>query len=288
VILRKWLREPLVHFLLAGVALFLAASWIWPAPDAGRVITVTRADMLAQLQARAQVYDEEGFNQLIDNMSPEERAQLVRDTAETEALYREGEALGLADADQVIRARVIQQMRLLLMEEAAADVSLSDEEVRAFYEANKDRYAEGPSATFTHAFFSTERRGVAAEGDARAALQEMNAKGISFADAGQYGDRFLYQRNYADADRRAVEGEFGGTFADALFALKPGSIWQGPLQSEYGWHVVGLTALEPSRVPAFKDIADRVREDALTEARSKRAIEAVDRLMKEYEVVSEE
>lgn len=282
--LRKWLREPLVHFLAAGAVLFLLAGWIWPAPDPENIITVGDEQLLEHLQARAQLYDEEGFAELLANMSEEDRAQLVRDTAVSEALYREGQALGLAEADPLVKQRVIQQMRLLLMEEQASDVELLEADVRAYYEANQARYAEGARVSFTHVFFSKDRRGDRAEGAARDALAELQSDAVAFSEAGQHGDRFLYQLNYAEAATREIAGQFGDEFTQALFALEPGEAWQGPLESTHGWHVIGLRAKQQPRVPPFEEIAGRVAEDALAEARSKRAIEAIDRLMENYEV----
>jgi len=281
--LTAWLKEPLVHFLAAGAALFLLASWIWPAPEAGRVITVGEAQLLDHLQRRAQLYDEEGFRELLAGMSEEERAQLVRDAAVTEALYREGQALGLAEADPMIKQRVVQQMRLLLAEEEASDVELTEDDVRAYFEANQARYAEGARVSFSHAFFSTDRRGPGAEAAARAALVEMR-QNASFGEAGRYGDRFLYQLNYADAAAREIAGQFGEEFAVKLFEMEPGEEWQGPIRSQYGWHVIGLAERNAPRVPEFDEIAGRVVQDAIADARALSAIAAIDRLMENYEV----
>lgn len=285
--LKNWLREPLIHFLAAGAVLFLIADWIWPAPEAGHVITVGDEELLAHLQARAQLYDKDGFAELLANMSAEERAQLVRDAAVSEALYREGQALGLAEADPLVKQRVIQQMRLLLMEEQAAVVELSEADVREYYDANSARYAEGARVSFTHVFLSKERRGAAAEAAARAALAELRSGAVPFSDAGRYGDRFLYQLNYAEAAAREIVGQFGDDFTLALFALEPGEAWQGPLESAHGWHVIGLRAKVEPRVPSFEEIAARVAEDALAEARSVRAMAAIDGLMEKYEIRDE-
>ncbi len=284
--LKSWLKEPLVHFLAAGAALFVLASWIWPAPEAGRVITIREAQLIDHLQRRAQLYDEEGFRELLAGMSEEERAQLVREAAVTEALYREGQALGLAEADPMVKQRVVQQMQLLLAEEEAADVELTENDVRAYYDANQARYAEGARVSFSHAFFSTERRGPGAAAAARAALAEMQGK-ASFGEAGLYGDRFLYQLNYADAAAREIAGQFGEEFAAKLFELEPGQQWQGPIQSEYGWHVVGLSAKNAPRVPPFDEIAGRVAQDAITDARAQSAMAAIDRLLENYEIRDE-
>ena len=285
--IHKWLSEPLLHFLVAGAALFALVGWLSPPDNSGRIIRVDEAQLLEHLQQRAQVYDGESFAALLAEMSPAERTELLEEAAQTEALYREGLALGLVEADPLIRQRVIQQMRQLLMEEAAAGVDLSDEDVRAFYDANSDRYALGARASFGHVFLSGERRGEMARSDAVAVLRELREGDVSLAASGAYGDRFLYQRNYSGAGMREIASQFGTQFARSLFALEPKDSWQGPLQSEFGWHAVLLRQNADAQVPPFAEIAERVREDALAEERARRTDAALDRLMERYTVKQE-
>lgn len=286
--LPKWLaatlREPLVHFLAAGALVFALSGWIWPVREEGRVITIGEEQLLAHLQARAQLYDEAGFRRLLAGMSADDRAALVHDAAVSEALYREGEALGLASNDPLVRARVIQQMRLLLLEEEAAGVDLDDGEVQAWYDANKARYAEGARVSFSHVFFSGERRGTGAQAAARAAMAQLNARHVAPADAGQFGDRFAYQTNYAEAGGPEIAGQFGPDFAARLVALRAGNGWQGPLQSQFGWHVVQVQRVSAARVPPLAEIMPRVREDALADLRARAAAMAIDRMMAHYRV----
>ena len=281
---KNWLKEPLLHFLLAGGLLFLVVGWLEPEDRTGLTITVGEEQLLEHLQARAQLYDRESFAAVLAAMDADERAALVREAATTEALWREGQALGLADADPLVRQRVIQQMRQIVVEEAAAGVELSDAQVEQFYADNRNRYALGAQASFSHVFLSNERRGDMARSDAEAVLRELREGDVSLADAGSYGDRFLYQRNYAEAGEREITSQFGKAFSAALFAADPGG-WQGPYASEFGWHLVYVTALEPAQIPAFEEIAARAREDALAEERARIAAAALERMMERYRVV---
>jgi hypothetical protein len=281
--LRTWLREPLVHFLLAGLALFVVVFW-WQGPlDEGRTIRLSRDDLIVFLQGRAQVYDRESFAALLAAMPEKERKALVHDAALYEALYREGLALDLAEADPLIRQRIVQQMRQFVAEEAAAGAAISDAEVATFYRDHLDDYRLAPLASFTHVFFA-EAPG--AEAAARAGLALLVRQRVPYERAGEHGDRFLYQLNYAEADRALVASHFGDGFARQLFEAKPGA-WQGPLRSEHGWHVVLLRGLSPAGLPPLAGIADRVREDALADKRVRLANAALDGLLARYELVVE-
>jgi parvulin-like peptidyl-prolyl isomerase len=275
------LREPLVHFLAAGGLLFVAASAFDTSDREGRNIRISRESLLTFMQGRAQVYDENTFQGLLDAMKPEDRARLLREAALQEALYREGETLGLAQADPLIRQRVVQQMRLLLMEEAAAGMTISDAEVKSFYGRNRGNYALPPSVTFTHVYFpgSESRR------RSDKALKTLRRQAVPFDRSGEYGERFLYQLNYVDSGPAVITSHFGKPFADQVLAIPSGS-WQGPIASEHGWHLVLVSDRAGGRAPAFSDIASIVREDALAEKRQKAADAALDRMLRRYSVTA--
>lgn len=287
--LRSWFGEPLLHFLLAGGAVFAVLQWLAPDDPGGLTIRLGEDALIDHLQERAQLYDRENFARLLDGMSEAERAELARDAATSEALWREGQALGLAQADPLVRARVIQQMRQILMEEAAADVELDENQFRQFYEANRDRYAAGAQVSFGHVFLSGEARSgpAAAKAAAQRVLEQLHAGNVSLADAGNFGDRFLYQRNYSASGEQEIASQFGAGFAGALMQLDVSPRWQGPLQSEHGWHLVLVRQKSPARIPDYASIAGQVQQDALAEERSRRAEQALDRLMDRYEVVEE-
>jgi hypothetical protein len=257
----------------------MLASAFAEGDEGGRRISIGQEDLLVFMQGRAQVYDQETFAGLLEAMPPDQVKRLVRDTALQEALYREGQALDLAEADPLIRQRVVQQTRLLLMEEAAADMRVSDDEARDFYRRNYARYAIKPAITFTHVFFA----GNDADAKAQAMLNTLRHREVSLDRAAQYSERFLYQVNYSDASLQLVASHFGRAFANAVFAFEPGS-WQGPVRSDHGWHLVFPASVEPARVPHFHEIAAILREDALAEKRQMAADAALDRLLSRYEV----
>jgi len=274
---REWLREPLVHFLVAGAALYLGASLVSPGPREDSVIVIGEDELLADLQQRSQTTDRAMVREALRTMPKEQRAELAHDAAVQEALYREGQALGLDTVDPLIRLRTIQQMRLLLTEEAAAGMTVSEAEVAEYYRANRADYAEPAAASFGHIYF----RGADGEARARAALARLRG-GQALAE--DLGDRFLYQANYSDTGAEEIAAEFGRGFAESLFGLDSGKSWQGPLKSDHGWHLVQLRGKQPARVPPLADIEGRVHEDALAAKRGKAAEAAMEELLENYEV----
>jgi peptidyl-prolyl cis-trans isomerase C len=273
----RWLREPLLHFMVAGAALYVGASWLAPVPDSGRSILIDEDRLVTSLQQRSGVTDERAVRAGLATMPAEERAKLVHETAAEEALWREGRALGLDQVDGVVRMRVLQQMRLILAGEATRGMTVSDSEVAAFYSANRNSYAEPAAFTFSHLFYS----GPQAEARARAAMLGLRA-GSERPD--QTGDRFLYQSNYAGTGADEIAGQFGIGFVQTIRDFRTDLSWQGPVKSDHGWHLVQLRSKEDARVAPLAAIETRVREDALAAKRSRAVDASVDRLLERYRV----
>jgi len=210
-------------------------------------------------------------------MPAKERARLEHEAAAEEALWREGRALGLDQVDGVVRMRVLQQMRLILAGEATRGMTVSDAEVAAYYEANRNSYGEPAAFTFSHLFFA----GPEGEAHARTALARLRA-GKERPD--QMGDRFLYQLNYSGSGAEELAAQFGIGFVETIKGLMPEPLWQGPVKSDHGWHVVLLRSKEQAQIPALAAIESRVREDALAAKRARAVDASVDRLLERYQV----
>ena len=106
--LKKLLREPLLHFALLGAAIFIAAALVGggeaPEPERERIlVTTSQIDRL-----RAAFGATRGREPTADEL-----ATLIDEHVREEALFREAIALGLERDDGAIRARLAQKMRFL-------------------------------------------------------------------------------------------------------------------------------------------------------------------------------
>ncbi|WP_305674376.1 peptidylprolyl isomerase [Phenylobacterium sp.] len=261
--LRIWLsKEPLVHFLVAGLALFLLHGLIAPDDDeATRRIVVDRERLLNYMQYRAKVFEPVGFGRALDALPKPELDELVADYAREEALYREAKAMGLDRNDDVARRRLIQQLEFVARGVAAAEANPTEAELRAFYAARQGAYRVPAKVTFTHVFFNGERPG--AEARARSKLAELNRTRTPFHAAVAHGERFLYHLNYVEKEAEEVASHFGPAMRAEVFAFEPDShTWRGPFRSPYGFHLVLLTQRTASHVPPFEDVRSQVEQDA--------------------------
>ena len=232
-------REPLIYFLAAGLALFAIAEAF--SGDDAEVIVVSDAERgRLAAQWRAQMGRPPGEAEL---------AGLVEQWIREEIYYREALALGLDQGDVIVRRRLAQKLTFLT-EDLATGTATDSATLEAYHAEHAERYTEPERFTFSHRYFSSERRDQA-EADARAAL----------ATPDPAGDPFLLQQHYAARSTQQIAELFGREFAAALTELTVDERWQGPLRSAYGWHLVRLEQRHSERRQPFDEVAERVAAD---------------------------
>lgn len=287
--MKQLFKQPLLHFLLLGSALFLLFAFVSPRSGVApgdKTIVVNRDMLLTFMQYRSQAFNRQHFERQLYAMTKEERRQLINDLVREEVLYREALTMGLNDNDYVIKRRMVQKLEYLTQGFITAGASLSESAIEAYYKEHLQEYYIQPSVTFTHVFFDYEHHGrEQAARLSRNTLRELNEKQVGYTDAGHYGDRFLYHSNYVERAPDYVAAHFGAATAESIFALTPDDKhWYGPFESAYGLHLVMLTRNSSGRVPALSEIHDRVREDAEQQSNHQKTETAINDLIKSYSV----
>jgi hypothetical protein len=277
VFLTRWLREPLAHFLVIGMGLFVAYRAINPGPSqagSARRIEVT-VDDIRQLQLAFTA-------QWQRPPTPEEMAGLVDNRFREEILYREALALGLDKDDTIVKRRMAQKMEFLA-EDVSAIREPKVEVLKAWFTRNFGRFSLPSRATFRHLYFSFDRRRERTRDDAVRSLEKLSAKPAGTRFKVALGDPFMLQDYYADRSPQQLAKEFGPNFAAALFQLKPGS-WQGPIESGYGWHLVWVDSITPGRVPAFEEVEPDVKSEWIAEQRAESRRKLFEAMKVRYEL----
>jgi hypothetical protein len=286
---RSVAREPLVHFLVLGGAIFCLYSWLrgeGPVSPGERVIVVDEAALLQFMQFRERAFSGPHFRDALAAMPPGERQLLIDDYVREEALYREALAIGLDADDYIIRRRLVQKVEFITESLARPSDEISEADLDAYFLAHREDYYVAPHVTFTHVFFDAERRGWdEARALAQAKVVELNAGAVAFEDASRHGDRFPFFVNYVERTRDFVETHFGPAMAEAIFASQPNAtVWRGPFESPYGVHLVLLTSRAEGRDPKLDEVRGLVKDAAAAEHRSELLNEAVSTIIGQYEV----
>jgi hypothetical protein len=284
----KLFKEPLLHFMLAGIALFVLFE-LTADDDASydaRVIDVNRDALLTFMQFRSRAFEPSVAAAQLDNLTPEELDRLIADYVREEALHREALALGVDKNDYVIKRRMIQSIEFITNGFVTANIEVSDEGIAAYFDEYRDDYYIQPYVTFAHVYFGTGQRSKEeALALAQAKLDEMNRSNARFSDATRHGERFPYFVNYVERAPNFIASHFGHQMTDALFALEPNDAeWRGPFLSSYGAHVVLLARNVAGRYPGLDEVLADVRQDAERKLLDEAQEKAIDAIVGTYEV----
>jgi parvulin-like peptidyl-prolyl isomerase len=154
-----------------------------------------------------------------------------------------------SDARESIRQQLLMKD---LQKDVAGPITLTDDELQAYWQDNQSNYATEEQIRASHIL-------VATEAEAQDILDQLN-NGADFAT--------LAQEKSLDTTSGAKGGDLGwfgrGTmvseFEDAAFALEVGQL-SGIVQTQYGYHIILLTDRKPATNPTFDEVKDQVRAD---------------------------
>ena len=265
------LREPLVHFLLIGIGLFVVYSVF---SSAGNQSNSNRIQLTADDIKLLQIT---WMAQWQRAPTPDEMRGLIETRVRQEVLYREALTMGLDQNDEIIKRRLAQKMEFL-----AEDVSTigtpTPEELKAWFEQNSARFALPGRLTFRHLYFSPDKRGQQAKHDAEQALQSLSA-------VSRVGDQFVDQDYFTDVSPDAVARVFGTAFSESLFKMKSSQSWQGPVESGLGWHLVWIETTTAGRIPPFEEVdPEQLKSEWISEKREETKRRAFADIRKRYEI----
>jgi len=170
--LGRLLREPLLHFLLLGAVLFVIFGRGGPEPSAGGTEIVVTTTDIQRIAA--------GFSATWQRPPSENELQgAINDYIREEVLYRTGLSLGLDKDDTIVRRRIRQKMDFFL-EDTVREPDGS--ELRAFFDANANKFRVEPRISFRQVFLSSKRSNPKA--DAEALLPQLVASGPNVEGGG--------------------------------------------------------------------------------------------------------
>lgn len=271
--IRSLLKEPLLHFLLLGLLLFLLYGKVAPNSGDGNRVTVSRTTIAAlatQFQATwSRPPTAVELNGLVDSY--------VRD----EILFREGVALGLVKDDPVIKRRVRQKLEVLIEEEGKSG-GASDAELAAYLNKNASKFQMPPVLSFEQVLFDPAGYGDQLESAVTASLAALN----NGATPESQGRATMLPARVEKLPLDLVVRDFGEEFGKALETAPVGQ-WTGPVPSGFGLHLVRISERTPGYVPSLDEARKAVTREWENEQRVAALASNYARLRKDYDVVIE-
>ena len=267
--IKKFWKEPLLHFLLIGVALFAYYDLASENPEVPAKRIHVNSGQVQQLASN--------FERTWSRPpTAKELDAMIDSYVREEVFYREAMAMGLDQNDPMVRQRM--RMKLEFMLEDLSGQDASDEVLGDFLAKNPDRFREDAVVSFDQVYLNLDLRADIEE-DARQLLSRLNAGD----DPETLGDRTLVPSTYPLIPQSEVARDFGDEFAHQVVSL-PVSEWSGPVYSPYGAHLVRIDSRTEARLPELVEIRKDVLREYLAEKSEEQKKIAYENLREGYEV----
>jgi len=208
-------------------------------------VAITASDVEAELAAlgpRGQEYN-----------TPEGREALLEQLI-NKKLFLADATKNLYEYDPVFKAELQKLKEDLLanfaITKAVEGVTVSDDDVKKFYEDNKASLLSGETVSASHILVDSEEK-------AKAILADINEGKISFADAAKENS------SCPSSEQGGSLGEFGRgqmvpEFDSAVFSMEVGEV-KGPVKTQFGYHLIKLDAKNEAKEIAFDEIKDQIK-----------------------------
>ncbi len=178
----KWLREPLIHFLLLGGLIFVVYHSVAGKGSDADEIFISKGQQENLLNTFSRTWQRPP--------TPDEFQGLLQDYIRQEIAYRESRKMGLDQDDIVIRRRLRQKLEMLV-EDVAALMPPNDEQLQAYLDEHHAEYMLQPQISLRQVYFSTDRRrvpGLVCAGKVQLAAMGMARSGVLHRVAGSLLD----------------------------------------------------------------------------------------------------
>jgi hypothetical protein len=255
---KRWLREPLVHFLGLGTLIFAFNAVIAPAVPPEKKIEFTSSTRQSLIDSFARAKGRSPTEQEIQ--------QLSKDWLLNEITYREALAQGFDKGDDMIRDRVMQKMRLLIFSNVSVP-NPTRAELQQWLDSHRDQFDVPKRVSFFEVPMESS------EADTRAMLQLINT-------GKEPASVRLRAHTFQDRPVNSLIQAFGQPFLDRLQML-PARQWD-MLQAPDGWHLVRLEEIIPARRVSVEEVRDPLSEDWKTEQARAKAVGTVREIGKNY------
>ena len=265
------LREPLVHFLLAGVVVFALLSGR-PADPGERRVKVNEAVVSRLAERWTQTYRRPPSREEIDG--------LIGDYVKGQIYYREALRLGLDRDDEVVMRRLRSKMIWASTSEAEA-ASPTNAKLQALLNRDPARYALDPRYTLTQLYLGTD------DAPSRRAATGLLAALRQGASPDGMGRPAPVPTRFSSAPASELASLFGDEFAAAL-RNAPTRSWTGPIGSGLGLHLVRIDRREVPAAPRLADVRQRLENDWRSAAIKRAEDENYRKLLESYDVVIEQ
>lgn len=245
IMLKKFITEPLVHFLVIAILLFIIFEQGNSNNQNPNTITVSQGRIDQIKQSFLTRWNREPLAKELDNA--------LHHYAINEMYLREARSLNMDIADKVIDRRLRQKIDFLI-EDLVTTKEPTNTELMQYYQQNITKYQSLAVVSFQQVHFSIDGN--------KKELQQKIAFQKTLIAQGQtpQGELKLLPYQVNNQNTAQIIRVFGRNFSEQL-TNAPLSIWSGPIESSHGVHFVLINQRTPITNKAFEAVKSTVQTD---------------------------
>ena len=232
-------------------------------PDVSQLDQI-RSQVLENLVARELLYQEsqkkgikiseEEVNKQLINV----KAQFPNEAEFNNALTR----MNLTEANIKEKLQRDLALKKLIEDEVAPKVTVSDSDIRAFYENNPETFKQPERVKASHILIKVDPKADASQkAEAQKKIDSVQAKLQKGEDFGALA------KEYSEGPTGPKGGDLGyftrgqmvKPFEEAAFAMKPGEV-SGMVETRFGYHLIKVTDKTPEGTMPYDDVKERLAE----------------------------
>jgi hypothetical protein len=247
--IKKFLREPLLHFLVLGAGLYFLYGIINSESADARNEIVIDAGRLSILST--------SFERVWQRVPTDaELKGLIDSYVREEVMYREGIALSLDRNDAIVRRRVAQKMSFIA--DGLVPNTPTEAESQSWLAEHAGDYRISPSYSLRQIYINPQRHA----GELDSVIASTRTALAAASGETVIGDSTMLPSSLMSAGQQDIVRTFGSEFADAILDVDVGS-WQGPIRSSFGLHFVDISERIAARDPSLDEVRQAVERDFL-------------------------
>jgi peptidyl-prolyl cis-trans isomerase C len=278
-------------FLVFVTLFFLVSSNSWPQTEADNTSPVIAK--VGQWQINFQdierivrYYPKNVQEALLQD--PQKMMKMINRMVEAKVLSDKAKAEGFDEEPAIAEQLDIffnDKLAVAYMQERVLkDISVTDEELKQYYQANREKYELPEQVRVRHILFRVPIQPTEIQ------VEEAKKKALDCLSSLKEGDDFNDVASSVSEDLKSRQkgGDLGWVsaqgldpaFAKAVFSASKGEL-SGPVRSNYGFHIFLVEDKRSEKQLSFQSVRGRVEQDLLKEMRSAKGAQFLDKALEE-------
>jgi len=226
------------------------------------------------------------YNLFIDSLNPqlkqyfggeELNKDVVNELVYQALLYEDAMEKGMDKEDefiQVVEKTKESMLKTYALGKLLATAEVKDEDIKRFYEDNKDAFKQAESADASHILVEEE--------DKAREIYEKIKNGGDFEELAREFSTCPSKEKGGDLGT-FTRGQMVKEFEDAVFENEVGTITE-PVKTQFGYHIIKINKKNPARELSFDEVKDKIVEQVRRQKEQEIYNKKITELKDKYEV----